>query len=186
MNLGPLWQDVTDQLKEAQIKLGFGPSTVKLYYTPASLCALTGAQAADGPILAHQLTEAAAHAPASLGSVTFQPHQDRVEVTIPEAGVRYVHEQVEASPFLRALIGLFAGHHHASMEEVIALFAAQQVPYVCRTMPQGAEFDQVLFFPSGQPDGYCYFFKEEMGHLSYHRFRPEDASHLLADLGPMA
>ncbi len=181
MRIAPLLQDITDQLKEAQIKLGFGPSTVKLYYAPTSLAVLTGLPAADAHTMADALAAQPAFTASPLGELCFQPHEDRVEVTIPQDGVRYVHEQVEASPFLQALIGQFAGHHHADMAEVRQLFDRQQAPYVCRQMPAGSEFDCVLYFPNGQPDGYCYFFKEEMGHLSYHRFRPEDAAHLLED-----
>ena len=179
MNIRPLLEDITDQLKEAQIKLGFGPSTVKLYYTTAALSALTGATAAQPQAMAEELSAAAEAADTGLGALQFLPHGERVEITIPREGVRYVHEQVEASPFLLGLIGLFAGHHHATMQEVTALFESQNTPYIRRDMPQGAEFDHVLYFPGGEPDGYCYFFKEEMGHLSYHRFRPEDAQHLL-------
>lgn len=182
MQIQPLLLDITDQLKEAQIKLGFGPSTVKLYYNPASLSMLTGAEAANVPAMAAALSAEPAFSASPLGQLTFAPHDDRVEITIPQDGVRYVHEQVEASPFLQALIGLFAGHHHASMEEVAALFDEQKTPYVRRNMPAGGEFDCVLYFPDGQPDSYYYFFKEEMGHLSYHRFRPEDAAHLLENL----
>jgi hypothetical protein len=181
MNIRPLLEDITDQLKEAQIKLGFGPSTVKLYYTTAALSALTGAAPASPEAMAESLASIPGAADTGLGTLQFLPHGDRVEVTIPREGVRYVHEQVEASPFLLGLIGLFAGHHHATMQQVTALFESQNAPYIRRDMPQGAEFDHVLYFPSGQPDGYCYFFKEELGHLSYHRFRPEDARHLLGD-----
>lgn len=181
MNIRPLIQDITDQLKEAQIKLGFGPSTVKLYYTTAALCALTGSGDTSPEKLAAALSALPRSEYAGLGELQFLPHGDRVEITIPTEGVRYVHEQVEASPFLRGLIGMFAGHHHTTMEEVSALFESQQMPYIRRDMPKGAEFDHVLYFPGGEPDGYCYFFKEEMGHLSYHRFRPEDAEHLLKD-----
>ena len=179
MQIQPLLNDITDQLKEAQIKLGFGPSTVKLYYNPASLAVLTGVTSADVPAMATALAAEPAFTASPLGRLSFAPHDDRVEITIPQDGVRYVHEQVEASPFLQALIGLFAGHHHASMEDVAALFDQQNAPYVRRDMPTGGEFDCVLFFPDGLPDGYYYFFKEEMGHLSYHRFRPEDAAQLL-------
>lgn len=182
MRIQPLLTDITDQLKEAQIKLGFGPSTVKLYYHPASLAVLTGERASDVPAMAAALAQEPAFSSSPLGQLAFQPHEDRVEITIPQEGVQYVHEQVEASPFLQALTGMFAGHHHASMEDVLKLFDQQNAPYVHRIMPDGGEFDCVLYFPEGQPDSYCYFFKEEMGHLSYHRFRPEDAAHLLESI----
>lgn len=182
MNVRPLLQDITDQLKEAQIKLGFGPSTVKLYYTPASLALLTGAFAADAADMAAALSALPAAWHGRLGALQFAPHEDRVEITIPKEGVQYVHEHVEASPFLCGMIGLFAGQHHTSMAEVTDLFEKQGKPYVRRDMPAGAEFDCMLRFPGGEPDGYCYFFKEEMGHLSYHRFRPEDAAHLLENI----
>jgi len=180
MRTQPLLSDITDQLKEAQIKLGFAPSTVKLYYTITSLAALTGCTASNANDVAAALCAEEGFTATQLGTLCFQPHEDRVEVTIPQDGVRYVHEQVEASPFLQALIGMFAGHHHHGMAQVIELFDRQQSPYVYRQMPPGSEFDSLLYFCNGQPDGYCYFFKEEMGHLSYHRFRPEDAAHLLS------
>lgn len=180
MNIRPLLEDITDQLKEAQIKLGFGPSTVKLYYTIAALSALTGEAAATPAAMAEALSAASEAADTGLGALQILPHGERVEIIIPQEGVRYVHEQVEASPFLLGLIGLFAGHHHATMQDVTALFESQNVPYIRRDIPEGAEFDHVLYFPGGLPDGNCYFFKEEMGHLSYHRFRPEDAQHLLS------
>ncbi len=181
MNIRPLLQDITDQLKEAQIKLGFGPSTVKLYYTPAALAVLTGCENESPARQAASLAALPEMTQSPLGALQLAPHEDRVEVTIPQAGVRYVHENVEASPFLCGLIGLFAGHYHTTMAQVTALFDAQQAPYERRDMPEGAEFDCMLCFPGGVPDGYCYFFKEEMGHLSYHRFRPEDARHLLEE-----
>ena len=181
MNIRPLVQDITDQLKEAQIKLGFGPSTVRIYYTTAALAALTGCGDQQPGDMAAALPALPQAGESSLGALQFAPHEDRVQVTIPEEGVRYVHENVEATPFLCGLIGLFGGHHHTTMAQVTALFDAQQTPYTRRDMPAGSEFDCMLCFPGGLPDGYCYFFKEEMGHLSYHRFRPEDAQHLLED-----
>jgi len=181
MNIQPLLQDITDQLKEAQIKLGFAPSTVKLYYTTAALSALTGVEGCNAEEMAQALSALPEASSSGLGALQILPHGERVEITIPREGVRYVHEQVEASPFLLGLIGMFAGHHHATMQDVTALFESQNAPFIRRDMPEGSEFDHVLYFPGGKPDGYCYFFKEEMGHLSYHRFRPEDARHLLGD-----
>jgi hypothetical protein len=177
----PLLQDIADQLKEAQIKLGFAPGTVKLYYTCASLSALTGRCAETAEALSESLSADGALAASPLGPLGFTAHDGRVEVTISREGVRYVYEEVEASDFLCELIGLFAGHHHPAMDDVEALFRKQQSPFVRREMPEGAEFDCVLYFPDGQPDAYHYFFKEEMGHLSYHRFRPEDAAALLSE-----
>ena len=172
----PLLQDIADQLKEAQIKLGFAPGTVKLYYTCASLSALTGRCDETPEALSESLSADGALAASPLGQLGFAAHDGRVEVTIAREGVRYVYEEVEASDFLRGLIGLFAGHHHPSMDDVTELFRRQDAPYVRREMPEGAEFDCVMYFPAGQPDAYHYFFKEEMGHLGYHRFRPEDAA----------
>ncbi|MBE5802374.1 MAG: hypothetical protein E7319_08835 [Clostridiales bacterium] len=171
----PLLQDITDQIKEAQIKLGFSPNAVRLYYTVPSLCRLTGAVADDAESLCRLLSGEAFFSSSPLGALTFVPDSDRIAVTTPAQGVRYVHEHVDAPAFLLALIGLFAGHHHVSVEELTALFASQQSPYARLDMPPGNDFSFALYFPDGQPDRYYYFISEEMGHLSYHRFRPEDA-----------
>ncbi len=179
MLMHPLLQDIADQLKEAQIKLGFAPGTVRLYYTAASLAALTGKAGEDAQILSASLSADGALAASPLGQLGFAAHDGRVEVTVSRDGVRYVYEEMEAPAFLSGLIGLFAGHRHPAMEEVTELFRRQNVPFVHMQMPQDAEFDCVLYFPGGQPDAYWYFFKEEMGHLGYHRFRPEDAQVLM-------
>ncbi len=178
MQIQPLLQDIADQIKEAQIKLGFGPSTLRLYYTVASVNALTDADECDAVQLAEQLNNADLTSSCFAG-VSFRAHDERIEVTVPESGVSYVHQHVEASPFLQQLIRLFAGHGHPSMEDVTAVFAAQGAPYQRVDMPEGSDFDCALFFPGEAPDRYYYFFKAEMGHLSYHRFLPKEAQVLL-------
>lgn len=178
MQMQLLLQDITDQIKEAQMKLGFGPSTLRLYYTVASVNALTDAQAPEAEQLAQQLNRADVSA-SYLAGISFRAHDGRIEVTVPEDGVRYVHQHVEASPFLQQLIQLFAGHGHPSMEDVTAVFAAQSAPYQRIDMPQNSDFDCALFFPGEVPDRYYYFLKDEMGHLSYHRFLPKEAQALL-------
>ena len=47
MNRERLIKNMTDQVKEAQLKLGYAPETVRLYYPVASLNEILGTSAQD-------------------------------------------------------------------------------------------------------------------------------------------
>lgn len=182
MDIARLERDIVDQMVELQIKLGYASESTRLYYKPESLAALVGvAETDDAHALVAQLQGARTLADGPLGAVTFGTHEDRVEVRIPPQGARYVHEQVPEPPFLRALIDLFATRHHPAKDEVTALFAEHSPTYVVDDMPEGAEFDYAVHFGDDTVDAHYYCFKEEMGHLIYHRFTEADYLRLLED-----
>lgn len=117
-----------------------------------------------------------------MGKLSFSLHGDRVEISIPPKGVRYVHEQVEEPLFLSALIRLFQTKHHCSIEDVRKVFESVKEDYVCeKFLGEAAErmgFDYVLYFKNETIDAYRYCIKEEMGHTVYHRFTREDYERL--------
>ena len=41
-------------------------------------------------------------------------------------------------------------------------------------MPQNEEFDWLVYFEDGKPDAFFYCLKDDMGHVTYHRFTRED------------
>ena len=45
-------------------------------------------------------------------------------------------------------------------------------------MPEGSDFDEVLYFKDASVDAYYYCVKEEMGQTIYHRFTKEDMENL--------
>ena len=179
MDAERLERDIIDQIVELQVKLGYAFESTRFYYKTESLNALLGTAAPNARALCELLQREHALAGSPLGEVSFATHEDRVEVRVPPAGSLYVHEQVPAPAFLVDLIELFLTKHHPSKEEVLALFAKHSPSYVVDDMPEGSEFDYAVHFQDTQVDQHYYCFKEEMGHLIYHRFAREDYELLL-------
>lgn len=194
-------QNLIDQVKEAQIKLGYAKETVRLYYPVESLNALTGADAKSPeemleilerefdrlPCPADAAGDPADQACASGGAagaclpgrLTFAVSAGRVEVSIPPEMAEYIHLHTETPPFLAELVELFRHGHGLTRDSILALFRKYDPAYTMEQMPEGSDFDYVLYFENGQPDGWYYCIKEEMGHTIYHRFAKEDYLRLL-------
>ena len=113
-----------------------------------------------------------------LGAMSFRVSAGRIEVSVPPAGARYVHEHMGDVAFLKAIIDLFSNPHDKSVEDVKKVFG-QFGAYICEEMPEGSDFDEALHFEDPSIDEYYYCVKEEMGHLIYHRFLKEDYQKLL-------
>ncbi|MBR1390676.1 MAG: DUF3877 family protein [Lachnospiraceae bacterium] len=169
-----LLKNITDQIKEAQIKLGYVRETVRLYYPLSSLKAILQSEVTGLAQMKTQLehNEVFQHSP--LGPIRMEIHGDRMELSISPEGCAYVHGQVDASPFLRDIIELFATHHACSIAQVQEVFARYSTSYVCQQMEPGMDFDYVLYFTESGVDEYYYCVRMEMGHTIYHRFMKED------------
>ena len=179
MDISRLEKDVVDQIVELQVKLGYAYESTRFYYKVESLNSLIGTDAPTAAALCELLSKQKALQDSPLGAVSYGVHADRIEVRIPPQGSKYVHEEVPAPQFLIDLIELFVTKHHPSKDEVIALFGKHSASYVLEEMPEGAEFDYGMHFEDQSIDTHYYCFKEEMGHLIYHRFAKEDYERLL-------
>ena len=173
-----LEKNLADQMKEAQLKLGYEEETMRLYYPVASLNLLLGKNCGTPKEMVEELEKLYADEESDLGHVTFRVSAGRIEVSVPPEGARYVHEHMGDVRFLQEIIGLFMDPHGKSVEDVKKVFG-EFGAYVCEQMPEGADFDQVLYFQDPSVDEYYYCVKEEMGHLIYHRFLKEDYEKLL-------
>ena len=164
-------QGLIDVIKESQIKIGFSPNPVKLYYPPASLAAALGT-GADGIPEAFAAFNAQADA---LGDMQCTLEKNGMYcITVPAEGAQYVRDHVPDPPFLAELIGLLGQHRHdLTMEDVLAVFHKYAEHVECREI-QSDEFDMLVYFTDGQPDAYRYCFALEMGHITYHRFTAAD------------
>ncbi len=178
MNKERLIKNILDQVKEAQLKLGFARETVRLYYPVSSLNQLlqTNAETAEELAELLKLADLFRELP---GDAEFSTHGGRLEISVSPETVCYVHEQVAEPAFLKAMIQLFAAHHAADRTALSELFGRFSEDYVLEEMPEGSDFDYVMYFPDKDPDEYYYCIKEEMGHTIYHRFMEEDYRQLL-------
>lgn len=178
MNEDGLIQNVTDQIKEAQLKLGYAEETIYLYFPLESLNSILETDYKEEEGLLEALRQAPAFSESRLGKLGFRQHQKRIEIRIPPQGARYVREFVPDPPFLKELIHIFSHSHALTIEEVKVCFEKFNNSYVCEEMPPGSEFDYVLYFEDADIDAYRYCVKMEMGHTVYHRFTPADYERL--------
>ena len=177
MNEKKFIKNMIDQMKEAQMKLGFAKETVRFYYPVSTLNAMLGTDAANADEMLAILNSDIFRR-TDLGELKFSSHKQRIEVSVPPEGAEYVHSHIPEPAFLAAMIELFRSNHHCSMEDVEQLFAAYSPDYVCEQMPEGSDFDRVFYFKDETIDPYYYCVKEEMGHTIYHRFTKEDMAEL--------
>ncbi len=177
MNTEKLIKNIIDQIKEAQIKLGFAKETTRLYYPVESLNGMLGCRAEDD-IQMLAILEGAGLENGELGLLRFSAHKGRIEISVPPEGAVYVHEQVGEPAFLKAMIELFRQDHHCRISDIRNLFESFSKDYVCEKMPEGSDFDEVFYFKDALIDPYYYCVKEEMGHTIYHRFTKEDMANL--------
>ncbi len=178
MNTERLVKNILDQVKEAQLKLGFARETVRLYYPVSSLNQLLQTEAKTAEEMAELLGKADLFRNLP-GEAEFHTHAGRLEISVPPETVCHVHEEMPDPPFLKALIRLFEEHHAPDREALESLFGSFSENYQLKEMPEGSDFDYVIWFPDKNPDEYYYCVKEEMGHTIYHRFMEEDYRQLL-------
>ena len=200
-----LIKNITDQIKEAQMKLGFVRESIRLYFPWESFMVLLGETLeekegsgihsedkifpADGNCsetenkerksrILNELNGSPEFAASGRGQVSFRESTGRVEVTIPPEGAEYVHREISDPPFLKAVIELFGTHHNLSVDDICACFARFSQDYECLKI-QDNDFDYVLYFQDAEIDPYYYCIKMEMGHTIYHRFIKEDYEKLV-------
>ena len=164
-------KNITEQITEAQLKLGFMKETMRFYYPLSSLNRMLGTSLNEAQAMCEELQK-------RCPSFRFGVHQGRIEVSVPPDYVEYVYQEVSVSPFLAALIKGFQKNHSLSLTQIKKTFA-EFGSYVCREMPEGTDFDYVIFFEDPAIDDYYYCIKMEMGHTIYHRFLKEDYESML-------
>ena len=107
-----------------------------------------------------------------LGMVEVSHRGDRFCFHIPPEGVEYVHENTKENEFIRELVNLVA-KHGCTIDQIYELFTAHS-DRVGREKMDNGEFDERIWFQDDADDPYYYCFKQEGGHMIYHRFLPED------------
>ena len=175
MNRNGLVENIIEQIKVAQLKLGFVEETIRLYFPIPSLCSLLQIEDRSGEELLALLKAEEEFTHTLLGKIDFSLCKgERIEVRVSSVGAVYVHEQVSNPPFLASIIDLFQKNHCLTIEEICACFARVSDYYECKKMEPGTDFDYVLHFTDRKPDPWYYCVRIEMGHTIYHRFTEAD------------
>ena len=82
MKLEALIQNMTDQIKEAQLKLGYARETMRLYYPLSSLNAMLEMQETDIRELAKKIRHDLEAKKEKMGDTQIRIHADRIVFTI--------------------------------------------------------------------------------------------------------
>ncbi|MGN0346588.1 MAG: DUF3877 family protein [Lachnospiraceae bacterium] len=168
-----LYQNIMDQIQEAQLKLGYCKETMRFFFPLSSLNAILQTKENSLQEMEQALLSNKDWNNSPLGQLHLLRHKERLEIVVPPEGVAYVHENTSPSGFLKSFITLFQQNPHCSIEDIQKVFAVFSRDYVCEKM-EGADFDYAIYFRNKIPDEYIYCIKMEMGHTIYHRFIPED------------
>ena len=174
MNINRLIKNVIEQIKEAQLKLGFEREVIRLYFPVSSLNALLETDYQDEKQMLTVLRETEELQNTEMGSLAFSAHKGRIEIMVSPKGAEYVAKKVPDPVFLKAVIELFASNHSLTIEEICQCFEQSGREYTCEEMAPGTDFDYVVYFKDASFDEYYYCIKMEMGHTIYHRFMKED------------
>lgn len=178
MKLQRLYENIIDQIQEAQLKLGYCKETMRFFFPLSSLNAILQTQENSLQEMEQMLLSNKDWNTSPLGQLRLLRHKERLEIVVPPEGVTYVHENTVPSDFLKSFITLFRQNPHCTIEEIKNVFATFSRDYVCKKM-EGADFDYAVYFRNKTPDEYIYCIKIEMGHTIYHRFTPEDYEQIL-------
>lgn len=170
MNFKRLEKNLLDNIKEAQLKLGFENRPMSLNYMWTSLGNLLGEEVTDDVLQAFS-----EYAAPKLGKLSFGKIKNGVCITIPAEGTAYVNG-LGGYEFLGELVEKV--RNHASLEEVMAVFRHFSADVVFEEINNG-EFDLLAYFPDETPDEYYYCLTAEPCmnggcHAMYHRFIRED------------
>ena len=180
MDFNRLESNLTDNIYEAQLKLGYDKRPIRLNYTSSSIRHLIGTDIIDDDMLS-VLNDFSSFASPRMGEIAFSPIQGGYCFIVPPVGTAFVHEHAPSDSFIAALVELIR-HHGISMDDVLALFKKFSDNICTKDMSSSGEFDLLVYFEDGCPDNYryCFSIDDDFGccHISYHRFIPEDYAEL--------
>ena len=171
MNTEKLFLNIVAVIEEGQLKLGYRPETIRLYYPLDSLNLFLGTQL-DVQGMMDALGVFAAEAADRLGDVAVSRKGRRFCIAVPPEGAAYVDAGTDKNGFLAQFIAMIA-RHGTKIGDVISLFEEYSSCVRVDELHNG-EFDYLLRFGDGKPDAFYYCITDEGCHLTYHRFTKED------------
>lgn len=160
-----LRQNICDNVKECEIKIGYREEDMNLYYPQESLCELLSA---DKEHLKEAINTFCISVKEELGELLIEETEEkgRYRVLVPSAGVKYIHEHTKDSPFLKAFLNeIFKpGKRKEDMANVFLEFS----PDV--EIEKLSEHEWGIYFRNFDMDSYVYYLEEDEFGLQYHRF----------------
>lgn len=171
MNYDALEHNIIDMIEEQQLKLGYLPETVRLYYPLSSLNRFLGMESSIEEMTGH-LLRFSEQTKAHLGGIAVSNQGERFCIAIPPEGAEYIHASQSPKGFLADLIHTVQ-RHGCTLEEVLDQFYKYSEQVHVEKM-DNEDFDYLVYFEDGMPDSYRYCLSVEGCHIIYHRYTMED------------
>ncbi|MDO4650967.1 MAG: DUF3877 family protein, partial [Eubacteriales bacterium] len=133
-----LEQDFVNLILESQVKIGYAYTSLRLFYPLVSLNHMLQTEKEAEEMLEY-LEEFKEYTRERLGELSFSREGERFGIVIPPDGMKYVHEHVEASEFVKELI-MITSRHGCTMEQIQEMFEKYSDHVVRKDMDNG-EFD---------------------------------------------
>lgn len=176
-----LLNNLVDMVMEEQAKLGYLYEAIRMYY-PLSSIKHFFENKNDNSILAEIdskgmleiLEDFPAYAKEKCGELWISCKSERFCFLLSEQFNESIHELKGSSiekDFIYKLVEL-VGRHGTMLSDIQGLFENSKRSFAIEKIEDG-EFDLLIRFTEGD-DRYYYCFKEEMGHVIYHRYLPAD------------
>lgn len=166
-----LEDNIVEIMLEQQIKIGYREEMIRLYYPLSSLNHFFKEER-NAEEMYQLLREHFGEENEILGKVVVSYEEERFCFRIPETGVKYVHEQGGENEFLSEFIRTCEAHD-CTIEQLYSVFRKYSDRVHFEEVTHG-EFNYLLYFEDGQPDGFRYCITDEGCHFMYHRFTYED------------
>ena len=166
-----LRQNIVDVIEEGQLKLGYREETMRLYYPLSSLCGFAGKQMDAAQMQRELEAFFRAQAP-ELGRIQVSRKGEKFCLAVPPQGVAYVHAHTDRDGFLSGLIQAIE-KPGCTLQMLLHQFHRYSDHVHLEALHNG-EFDYLIYFEDGVPDGFRYCIADEGNHMTYHRFTKED------------
>ncbi len=163
MEVGELEDIVISAIQETQVKLGPSNGSESLFLPLSSLDADE-----DRGKIADLMEKLAERCRDSMGEIDYAVMDDRIRITVPEKGSRYV-AKLPVSPVLRLMVDSVM--EHLSPEELRSRLESSFSDCNWKTV-DGDGFQYIAYFDKVDPYVYC--IGHECCHLTYHRFSRKD------------
>lgn len=175
MNFERLEKNITDNIKEAQIKIGFDNRPISLNYMENSLKNLLRTDNVKNALEKFSIAVRE-----RLGEITFREIKGGYCLTVSEVGTSYINN-IKGYEFLREFINTIR-KHGISVEDIFSVFKKYSDNVIIEEK-NNDEFNYLVYFQDKKPDEYlyCISIEEEIDghfHITYHRFIKEDYEEL--------
>ena len=169
--MNTLIQNITDNLTELKVKLGYPDSDVRLNYPAQSLKSLLGKRGMTDGELDSALTRFFEENAASLQDCSFRRGKEHYIITLSMKAARSLLDTAPENSLVTELCRLVTSGN-AARDEVHKLFLAHSES--TRFIPsKTGDFDELIYTDS-EDDSYFYLFHYGHGHTEYHRLLPDD------------